>query len=343
MLMVIFGAGASYDSFPSQPPDKPQTARVSDNRPPLADQLFDNRGYFVSVMSEFPKCKPIIPDLQQRPKETSVEQVLQRLQTQAEKDPIRHQQLAAIRYYLHVMMCQCENRWHDVTKGFTNHITLIDKIRHWRKTQERICLVTFNYDKMLESVLPEVGITIRNISDYIASDDYKLVKLHGSINWAREVDTPIPNIADRTVEDVASELINRAADLSISQRYRIHDGYPIAKSDQLALFPALAIPIETKSDYECPREHLETLRSFIPEVTKLLVIGWRATEYNFLQLLVENHRPPLRVMVVSGRSKQAQEVIDRLQRARIKGDFIAAKGGFTNFILSGEADEFLQR
>ena len=45
MLMVVFGAGASYDSAPTHPPLPPlappgQTDPLRDLRMPLADQLF---------------------------------------------------------------------------------------------------------------------------------------------------------------------------------------------------------------------------------------------------------------------------------------------------------------
>jgi hypothetical protein len=43
MLMIIFGAGASYDSAPYHPP---LSGTITPNRPPLADELFSNREEF---------------------------------------------------------------------------------------------------------------------------------------------------------------------------------------------------------------------------------------------------------------------------------------------------------
>jgi len=76
-------------------------------------------------------------------------------------------------------------------------------------------------------------------------------------------------------------------------------------------------------------------------VTKLLIIGWRATEITFLQLLAENFRQDVRTMVVAGSSKGAKEIIRRLDQARIGGQFHASVGGFTDFVKNREADEFL--
>ncbi len=340
MLMVVFGAGASYDSAPSHRPT-PTRSRLDESRPPLADELFDLRGYFENAASEFPECQPIIPYLRGRPEGTSVEQVLQRLHHEAEADSVIYRQLAAIRYYLHRVISESERHWNDVAKGVTNYKTLLDQLRKWVKAEGRICLVTFNYDTMLEAVLPDVGITIEGLSDYIADKNYKLIKLHGSVNWAREVDTPI-EVAQREDADVVRELIARSAELSISQRYRIHTKYPIAKWDQAALFPALAIPVERKKDYECPPEHFATLVACVPEVTRLLVIGWRAMEFSFLQLLVDNLPRKMHTMVVAGSSDGAVEITRRLERAGIVGQFFASAGGFTEFVVNREADEFLK-
>lgn len=341
MLMVVFGAGASYDSIPSRPPKSYPTTSMP-FRLPLGNELFDDRSDFVRDMSHFPRCQPIISLLQNLPPDGSVERVLATLQAEAEDYPERHSQLASIRFYLHLMLWNCELHWKKVARGITNYKTLLDQVERWRKPRDQICLVTFNYDTMLEDTLPMVGVTIQGLSDYIANKNYKLIKLHGSVNWAREVGTRIENVPQRDVLDVAHELIDRAADLTVTQRYRMVTERPIGKSDDLALFPAIAIPVESKSDYECPPDHLDIFRTCIPEVTKLLIIGWRATEITFLQLLAENFRQDVRTMVVAGSSKGAEEIIRRLDQARIGGQFHASVGGFTDFVKNREADEFLK-
>lgn len=340
MLMVVFGAGASYDSVPARPPkDYPELL----HRPPLANELFDDRPDFVEIISKLDKCTPIIPLLRRRHQDASVEQVLQELKAQAQGHPERYRQLAAIRYYLHIMLWNCEHTWnHQVAKGVTNYKTLLDHIERRRKPQDRVCLVTFNYDTMLEQAAPVVGINIEEIHDYIAHHNYKVIKLHGSVNWARDVDTPIEDFANRKTWDVVNELINRAPDLEISQKYCMVKTHPVAKSNRSALFPALAIPVERKLDYECPDDHLDVLRECIPQVTKLLVIGWRATEVTFLQLLAERFGPDVRTMVVAGSSVGAEEVSTKLVHAGIAGNYFVSPGGFTDFVVTPQADDFLK-
>lgn len=76
--------------------------------------------------------------------------------------------------------------------------------------------MTFNYDRMIESALRSLGVTIEGIPQYIAGSAFKLFKLHGSIHWGREVDEPVIDVDDRNVWEVGRELIRRAAELGTS-------------------------------------------------------------------------------------------------------------------------------
>ena len=129
-----------------------------------------------------------------------------------------------------------------------------------------------------------MGLEIQGIPDYIAGNDWKVIKLHRSVNWERSRYT-VNNLNQRNVWDIAHELIRRAAELGISDRYCMVNERPIARSGSTAVFPALAIPVETKRQFDCPLEHLEALDKSIAETDKLLTIGWRATEVPFLELL----------------------------------------------------------
>src|ERR1700680_1450903 len=144
MLLVIFGAGASYDSVLQLPP------RLSneDSRPPLANQLFDDRGLFVQVMNEYVACKPLVNLLRGN---IQVERQLARFEEEANTFPPRRSQLAAIRYYLHHMLWNCQNNWGNHHQGITNYVTFLDAIDQWRhEHSEQVCYVTFNYDTMIE-------------------------------------------------------------------------------------------------------------------------------------------------------------------------------------------------
>src|SRR3989441_6682580 len=344
--MVIFGAGASYDSFSEYPPE---SGAAMDQRPPLANQLFELR--FATTLDQFPQCGPIVPYL--RPgggnAAPNVEQVLEKYQKQATVDPERNIQLAAIRYYLQTMLRNCQSQWKQITHGVTNYGTLLDHVRHRRKPHQKVWLVTFNYDTLLEEALPVVRVKTNEIKDYIATD-YQVIKLHGSINWGHEVKNPILNVETLNELQIATELIDMASTLVLEESYHIIQKPPSGirrlgsqpKLESRPLFPALPIPVENKSEYECPQEHYQLMEKYLPSITDMLLIGWRASEKRFLTSLADSIQKDTRIMVISSGEPKAIEAINRMKQANVPGDFIPAKGGFSNSILSGEIESFLE-
>ena len=345
--MVVFGAGASYDSAPSQPlPTHNLMDAVGDDRPPLANELFEDRDMFAAILQRFPQAQPIVPRLRNLQPGESVESVMERLQAEADRDPRRRRQLAAVRYYLQAALYDCVLAWDNkATRGVTNYKALLDAIEHTRSPDETVCLVTFNYDTMLEAALPEsVGIEVRSIADYVASKSYKVIKLHGSVNWGLEVEPPVDHIGAVGDERLVLELIDRAAALKVTDRYHVVNQRPIVRLDaQRPLVPAIALPLQRKGAFECPAEHLKTLDECLPEVRGLLVIGWRATDAPFLELLHDRGRQAIRGVVVAGTPELAREVITNLKNGLNRaGEFLPSAGGFTDFIVQHEIETFLK-
>jgi len=345
MLMVVFGAGASYDSAPSHPPLTPgQTDPLWEQRLPLADHLFEERGLFAPILERFRDAQPVVPWLRHLERDQTVESVLEQLQAEADSDPRRHRQLAAIRYYLQSAIWTSESAWdRAAARGVTNYKSLLDLIEHARKPEETVCLVTFNYDTMLEAALPTVGVEIRSIDDYVASTSYKVIKLHGSVNWGREVEPPMADVGAVGNERLVIELIERAVDLKVTDRYHVAQQVPIVRLDQQRpLIPAIAIPVQRKGAFECPAQHVAALQECLPKVRKLLVIGWRATDVPFLDLLRRDGRQAVYGFVAAGHQNWAKEVTVNLRRRGVEGEYLVGNGGFTNLILHREVDAFLR-
>ncbi|MGA7915487.1 MAG: hypothetical protein WCA00_09645 [Candidatus Acidiferrales bacterium] len=319
---------------------------VEQNRPPLANQLFQDRGPFAAALAEFPDCHAVVPWLRD-PKGTTLESQLQRLQDEAETYPARHSQLAAVRYYLQQMLYRCEQGWNQTAMGVTNYKTLLDMVEQWRQSRdESVFLVTFNYDTLLEHSLPDVGLKIETISDYVSGHPgYVVVKLHGSVNWSREIDSPTDFPQTNDQAGIRRELIRRAAELVVSTRYVQQSPYSIALHEGKVVFPAIAIPVERKSQFECPSDHFDALRSRLPNVRKILVIGWRAMEEHFLKILSEHLRAPLEVLVVDGSNENAADVEGRLEKvigSLVPGRIQSVSGGFTEFVVGRRAVSFLE-
>jgi hypothetical protein len=324
VLLVIFGAGASYDSVPHQPAS---TSPGVPDRLPLANQLFDGRRAFVDAMDLFPECKEIVPFL--RKPGIVVESELAKFKRQAEKFPRAHEELAAIRFYLHSALWACQTNWRSIHRGITNYATLLREIERWRyASSESVCIVTFNYDTMLEEAMSQVlRFDFKDVDSYISQRYYTPIKLHGSINWGREVETDEPPHRYNP-----QRLINEVSSLTISDRYKLVFNSPMVSDGTRVLFPALSIPVERKDEFNCPTSHVYRLTQLLPTVTKVLTIGWRATEADFLGILGENLRKPLSVMVVSGHIEAARETSSNLAPTGL-GVTHLFEGGFTDLIL----------
>jgi hypothetical protein len=150
---------------------------------------------------------------------------------------------------------------------------------------------------MIEQAMTQLfGLKFDILPQYIRDgQNYKLIKLHGSVDWGREI---IALTTPRAVPAILDVL-----DTLQLAEYRKFSSPPAKFPDGVTGFPALAIPVENKSEFNCPREHIESLATVIPQVTKIITIGWRATEQHFLKML-KSRQTGLRgspdLMVVSG-------------------------------------------
>jgi hypothetical protein len=340
MLLVVTGAGATYDSAPSWPASGVSRIETPSDRPPLANQLFEGRFEFVKVMKRFPKLLPIVPYLQSRG-DRSLEQVLEQLQSETAAYEERSRQLAAVRYYLQVILGDCVPRWREFNSNISNYTTLLDQIERWRKPDEMVCFATFNYDLFLELDLASVGIVIHDLPDYIANPRYKLVKLHGSVNWGHQIMSGAPPLMNSDSWGMANAVIDSAPSLEMAGEFQVVGQRPMGLIGENWFFPAIAIPVETKTTFECPREHLGALEEFIPRVTRILSIGWRGAESTFLQMLSKGLTSPVEVLVVAESVDSAWETIERMEAAGVSGNYASYTEGFTSFIVSRAGDQLL--
>jgi hypothetical protein len=341
MLMVVLGAGASYDSAV----EVPAPLGDAEYRPPLTDHLFTNRATFLPIRASFPQIDPVIGRLVNRDGRT-VEQVLRELQNEAADNPVRHQQLAAVRFYLQCLLTQIVERWYNSDRPnschrATNQIALIDKL--WgARFAEPVCLVTFNYDTLIERALNHYGQQTNSPADYIAGDRFKLFKLHGSVNWARRLTEPPDLVRIDQPQAIAKELITRASELRTSDQFvQVDHTTPLSLSGRDPVLPAIAIPVETKSVFECPPDHIEVLKELLPKVTAILTIGWRATEQHFLDLLNKHVLNSVNVAVCGWGRPDAEATHTQLRNRLPIGAMQTFDYGFRETLIGTRLDGFL--
>jgi hypothetical protein len=232
---------------------------------------------------------------------------------------------------------QCEVRWRNNTRKITNHLALLREIQRTHKSDEPVCLVTFNYDTLLEDALGDLGLEIKHMDDYTRGAAlFRLFKLHGSVNWGRVLKNRFPS-----------------TELQPSDQFVLCDPSTMRSPDiGHTLFPAIAIPLQKKSIFECPQPILEEFVSLLREVRKILMVGWRATEEHFLALLgnkLTGVSPEVRVHIVAGPRGPHGEVPGEAVQANIYRALLnnpplpcsIDEGGFTDFMRSPRVQQFL--
>src|SRR5438105_9293566 len=148
MLLVICGAGASYDS------DRRRSYEGPEGRLPLAKDLFSPR--FASIVAKFDAVQGIIGRLRQG--SPSVEQTLEDLMEERTQYPHRTRQLLGATYCLRETIDRAQRSWMErCPDHVTNYVELVELIERWRSDhKERVAYITFNYDTLLEDSIHAV-------------------------------------------------------------------------------------------------------------------------------------------------------------------------------------------
>ena len=300
VLLVILGAGASYDCNPAWPAQGHDFVIGSDDGPrmPLAASLFDST--FGDHVRDYPAVVPIMQTLRNA---DSVEGEIDRLRAEATAHPGRLRHLMGATYYLRAVIASVQGQIFG--DGVTNHLLLVDEIEKWRSQRGvGVAYVTFNYDTLLEKALEsDRSFAFSTMDDYVR-DESPVFKLHGSINWWRRVlDSNGPPAVPLSH---AADVLSREDEILVGEAEYVVD--VLSREDGVAVppvVPAVSLPAVTKSDQDfvCPASHLDQLRELLPTATHVLVIGWRGRESHFYDLWKGCYRsgeknPSPKVMVV---------------------------------------------
>ncbi|MDB4892325.1 MAG: hypothetical protein JWL61_4180 [Gemmatimonadetes bacterium] len=201
--------------------------------------------------------------------------------------------------------------------------------------------MTFNYDTLIERSLV-YGWPINQMSDFVGPHPYKLIKLHGSTSWGRRVTLP-EHAREEVMRNVHPQaLIKAAPQWQLTDQYYYSPSAPPDYRTPDLFVPAIAIPTIQKAMFECPPEHLASLEERIPDVDRILTIGWRASELHFLKLLRDGLKKQPLVQAVSGSTTDAMRTLQNLQAAGIA--FSKSEpygGGFSAFVRDSGVRQLL--
>ena len=331
MLLMVLGAGASYDSadMPIQ-----RSSSYSVWRPPLARGLFGTVPEYAAILDTYPQVAGLVHRVREAlHRDEDLEGTLESLRDEAGVVPLRRRQLLALQFYLRHLLRECGDRWASEHGGVTHYARLVDEIETWRGPAE-VVYVTFNYDTLLEKAL--VGTKRLNcLADY-ATGPVRVIKPHGSVDWVRIV--PLPDsVAKQMMMDSApaERICDIAADLDLGLRFgKSSAALSTQQVNKRVLLPAIAIPTQTKTDYECPTSHVDALRRLLPDVDRVISIGWRGGEKHFLNLLGEGlvGSPP--ALVVTENAEACGVTAAALHACGIKRTY-AYSNGFTGLVHDG--------
>jgi hypothetical protein len=320
VLLLIVGAGASHDAIPFARgeqivsalglPERP----FSEVKPPLAQQLVTVSAFHNEVASRYPMCAPVLAYLRRRiavPSDTrsqtvALETALGEYRERSEMDPRTAQQLAAMLFYLRDLLWESTlYSLSDRLNGpVTNFVELIDIARRWALAQSaEVCVVDFNYDLLVEyGCNANFNFRLHDLDSYLADALLKILKPHGSVNWAHPFASNVGTGATR--EERASRAIEALFTARHTDEIRIDSvaapGAAPLLSGREPYVPALALPIAGKTEFVWPTEQLAHLRSLKGRVTHVIAIGWRAAEEHFLHELNTLSAPDCHVRIVTG-------------------------------------------
>ena len=278
----------------------------------------------------------------------NVEEELEKAQHIAGQNPHLARQLMAVRFYLRDAILECSHRWLGDSAGATNQALLVSRLETWRRsTSERIAYATFNYDLILETGLQtSLGRRITDMDSYLLASP--VVKLHGSVNWAHPAGSRV-EVSRIGPAAVPNALIDEAeAVVAGSDFIWLQDGETPVGPDGQPLLPAIAIPTREKQMFECPDQHLDALTRLLPEVDRLLIIGWNAADEHFLREWRERvTRPPVVGLIDAKATKDEAGALTRRisESMRIPtANFYVWRQGLSSFMRSPELlDAFLSR
>lgn len=302
MLLIIVGAGASYDSDWRRPPGGLSSYNQIGIawRPPLAKDLFDENR-FGQYVAEYPPSQGLMDQL--RKAAPAVEQELERIRDLSRDQEHLPRQLLAVRYYLRDLIEETVRRWNAAKPDkMTNFTRLMTRLEPWRQQHPpehgapaRVAIVTFNYDTLFEDALTNLlpGFRLLNIDAYIADPRYQLFKLHGSVNWWRDVQGAVVGNRAWTEGSSMSPPVGWAPTMfDPPGRFTETGTFHLERGGTYSpCIPCVALPTATKgvADFACPENHLVDLMQVLPQVTDVLVIGWRGVEDHFLKEWREVH------------------------------------------------------
>ncbi len=219
-----------------------------------------------------------------------------------------------------------------------------------------VMFLVLNYDTLLEKAITgfKRNWQFAAIGDYVRNDGRpKVVKLHGSVNWFKNLGA----LGNRGWQDYVQEVdvLSKPPENGIEVLSPGVDSVsnPVAQIiiGRNWVYPVLTAPLAGKgiADAVCPASHIEAAKDFLGECRKFLIVGTSGLDDDLLSLLNDSVSPTLRprpaIQLVG--VEDAEQALVRFERGvqAFRGRRITPPGslhtrGFREYIRSGELSRF---
>jgi hypothetical protein len=293
MKMVIFGAGASFDSH----------FHYYENdfnhiwRPPLANELFAPRSdSFLKIYNNYYGVKSLLPGLNVK---EDLEDYFDQLWNKAkiENNSEVLSLIVNLVYAIQELMLVISEKNKEI--GLSNYSAIVNQAYLYSNLKKQdVAFVSFNYDLLLENAISEVYVgkqsPLKHFDNY-TNNKIKLFKPHGSANWGKKIKRKIIRESesnqkyfyefkydfDRIEQMLESdfELVN-----SDSKKKTLTNSL-YDETDFDYFFPQLLLPMKNKDEFIMPESQIKLLEELTPKVSEILIIGWKGNEEKFNTLL----------------------------------------------------------
>lgn len=350
---IVLGAGASYDFIEDKNIATHQRINWIKYKPPLASELFDTSrfGEIIGRYSEVSQLSSSVLSAVRSGKD--IEYYMQELR---DKGGHRIPQLIELIFYLGELFQTISDTFNNSPGN--NYSGLIGEIRD---NGGKACIVTFNYDSLLESNLGNQLIPGKHkLLDYI-QNDIQIIKMHGSCEWSYvsgkydKYDQDDIEFAGGlakylgekpySVYGIENDSQNKKTKPEIIPQRNFKKDMKNIYDDDIIIesYPALAIPVRTKHSHVCPDSHIEELKESLRSAEKILIIGWKASDENLLEIFEEVITHPIEFTIVAGKGSDTAEIIKGNIREKVKtARFKIVDQGFTGFMGSEACDDFFK-
>jgi hypothetical protein len=334
-LVVVVGAGLSFACASHR------VNREANSQPPLVRHLFESR--FAEILDRYPLAQAAGADIRR-----AIELADVNGQAVAIEDYIRTrykdaQAAYARRKYL-ALPWYLQDLLHVVSERYTRDPDNLHLLLSRALEFPEVFFLTLNYDTILDRRLSDDSALTR-LRHYVAPDrNWKLVKLHGSVNWGYRIDDPefdgswITHPPDR-LKPVSHDIEMRGVHGASLDSLR-HD------PDGTFYYPALSVPEGAADEFACPDVHLAYVRdSLRDQRIHFLVLGYSALDQEVLNLLRETGAVIVSGrIVVSGRD-DALQVHRRLERGLQSDmrDVLPVNEDFETFVQADGLDSYVEQ